>query len=306
MTVVIPRREFSATGAVDAHGAQLPISMKTGEQCANEHDDGGPENAPDVHGFDRQFLFRRLAKSPKSSSACKKRYDRPMQPMNVSELMQPQARALADPSRFKLFQYIAEATAPVGVAELTDFLGFNHNAIRQHLAVLVDAGVVAESNEQRTTRGRPRKQYVLRDDALNAFGSVSGSYQRLAELLLEVIGSDASPFEVGFQVGVDAAGAGGDDVDLAEVERQLFDRLQVDGFEPRASNDGVIELSNCPFVDVVTQNSSVVCELHKGLIGGFVSSQNGELSGELTPENPNQAACRVVVVPASSGGSVGA
>ena len=37
--------------------------------------------------------------------------------------LQQQARALGDPTRYAIFRYIAEADAPVGVAELTDHLG---------------------------------------------------------------------------------------------------------------------------------------------------------------------------------------
>ena len=47
--------------------------------------------------------------------------------------LQVQAKALGDPTRHRIFRYIADAAAPVGVAELTDHVGLNHNAIRQHL-----------------------------------------------------------------------------------------------------------------------------------------------------------------------------
>jgi DNA-binding transcriptional ArsR family regulator len=53
--------------------------------------------------------------------------------------LQAQARALGDPTRYEVFRYIADASRPVDVAELTAHFGFNHNAIRQHLAKLVDA-----------------------------------------------------------------------------------------------------------------------------------------------------------------------
>jgi DNA-binding transcriptional ArsR family regulator len=43
---------------------------------------------------------------------------------------QAEARALGDPTRYRIFRYIADARRPVGVAELTDLLGLNHNAVR--------------------------------------------------------------------------------------------------------------------------------------------------------------------------------
>ena len=62
--------------------------------------------------------------------------------------MQEQARALGDPTRHDIFQYVVAAEGPIGVAELTEHFGLNHNAIRQHLAKLV----VAELSPRRPPR----------------------------------------------------------------------------------------------------------------------------------------------------------
>ena len=118
--------------------------------------------------------------------------------MHLSDEMQVQAKALSDPSRFRIFRHIAESTEPVHVADLTELLGFNHNAIRQHLKVLVDAALVAETTERRTERGRPRKLYAARSDALRSFESVSGSHERLAAMLLDLHLSGSEPYGAGF------------------------------------------------------------------------------------------------------------
>ena len=80
--------------------------------------------------------------------------------------LQLQARALGDPTRHELFRYIADAGRPVDVAELTKHLGLHHNAIRQHLAKLVEAALVTESTAPTVGRGRPRLCYTL--DTFNA------------------------------------------------------------------------------------------------------------------------------------------
>ncbi len=67
-----------------------------------------------------------------------------------------QARALGDPTRNAIFRYVDAASDPVGVAELTDHFGLNHNAIRQHLAKLRDAGLVVEELATPSGPGRPR------------------------------------------------------------------------------------------------------------------------------------------------------
>ncbi len=76
--------------------------------------------------------------------------------------LQQEAKALGDPTRHRIFRYVAESAVPVGVAELTTHMGLNHNAIRQHLAILVDAGLVLEELAPESGRpGRRALQYRL-------------------------------------------------------------------------------------------------------------------------------------------------
>ena len=96
--------------------------------------------------------------------------------------LQLEAKALGDPTRHRLFRYIADAQAPVTVAELTVYAGLNHNAIRQHLAVLKDAGLVTEEAERRDRPGRPRLLYRLHPEAAGEWGT-PGAYAWLAGLL---------------------------------------------------------------------------------------------------------------------------
>lgn len=215
--------------------------------------------------------------------------------MDVSDDMQIQAKAIADPSRFRLFRYIVQAEQAVGVAELTELLGFNHNAIRQHLAMLTDSGLVAETTERRTTRGRPRKEYTARQDALNAFRSVSGSYQRLASLLLQVIAGDQEPFDVGYRAARFAAVDEPEPEGPAEVVDLLFKQLAADGFEPERTSPGEAKLLNCPFADVAANGPDVVCELHRGLISGYLAGRHETMSGDLSPRDPHRAGCLVVI-----------
>ena len=212
--------------------------------------------------------------------------------MQLDDAMQDQARALADPSRFRIFRFIVEADAPVAVAELTELLGFNHNAIRQHLAVLTDTGLVAEFDEVRTTRGRPRKQYQARADALHAFRSVSGSYERLAHLLLELHGSDQSAFDVGRAHSLSQATPTGPSDGPIDT---LLRILTLEGFEPTQDDDGAIVLHHCPFAGVAEQNPGVVCELHRGLLAGAAEAAGSKIKVDLSPRPPVTAGCLVSV-----------
>ena len=76
-------------------------------------------------------------------------------------LLQRQARALGDPTRYRIFRYVAEAAGPVTVAEITAHVELHHNGVRQHLAKLCDAGLLVEEFSAPAGRGRPALQYRL-------------------------------------------------------------------------------------------------------------------------------------------------
>src|SRR5688572_19557091 len=142
--------------------------------------------------------------------------------------LQRQARALGDPTRYELFRYIADAERPVDVVELTEHLGLHHNAIRQHLAKLVEAGLVAEATAPRFGRGRPRLCYTVRASAESRWG-VAGPYERLTLLLSEIIRSGDSPVDVGRRAGRKMRVARSD---AADPVPGLVDAMERHGFEP--------------------------------------------------------------------------
>ncbi len=123
-----------------------------------------------------------------------------VEPREGVPTLQQQARALGDPTRHEVFRYVADAEAAVGVAELTAHFELNHNAIRQHLAKLVDAGLVVETSVPTGGRGRPRLAYAVDPRAESRWG-VTGPYERLSLLLAEMISTGDSPEEVGRRAG---------------------------------------------------------------------------------------------------------
>src|SRR5665213_492083 len=134
--------------------------------------------------------------------------------------VQREARALGDPTRFRLFRYIVDSAAPVGVAELTGYLALNHNAIRQHLAVLKDAEMVVEEVEQRHRAGRPRLLYSPHPEATGRWGT-PGPYAWLASLLSGALRDGLDPRQAGYREGrrrVDELGDVGDHTALLEDE----------------------------------------------------------------------------------------
>lgn len=213
--------------------------------------------------------------------------------------LQIQARALGDPTRHRIFEYVVHAEHPVGVAELTDHLGLNHNAIRQHLAKLVDAELVLESNAPSSGRGRPRLQYIV-DPATDSRWGVTGPYERLSVLLAEVVRTGDDPVQVGRRSALrELANDPVDDpIDnhAGDPVGALVDQMARQGFAPDLHRQGDlvdITLQECPFTSAALTDAETVCGLHLGLARGLAESIGGIAVEDLVPADPRTAHCQL-------------
>ena len=204
--------------------------------------------------------------------------------------LQQQARALGDPTRHAIFRHLADADRPVGIAELTGQFSFNHNAIRQHLAKLLAAGLVVEAKATAKGPGRPRLVYAV-DPSVEGQWGTTGPYERLSLLLVEIIGSGLSPEEVGRRA-VDrfrVPSPSGDVVaDItAAMARQGFDP------EVRAVPGGAeMVLHTCPFATTARADRGTVCALHLGIAEGLAEGTHVVID-ELVAKDPRRADCRL-------------
>ena len=208
--------------------------------------------------------------------------------------IQLEARALGDPTRYRLFRYIVDSDEPVGVAELTDYVGLNHNAVRQHLAVLKEVDLVIEEVEKRSVAGRPRLLYRLHPEAAGKWAT-PGLYAWLAGLLSRALKNGMSPYEVGRQAGLERGRQHSEQGDSVEtLERELTES----GFRPTRSERGrqvTFVLGRCPFEEVAADDPDTVCQLHLGLARGLSESLGDVTVDRLTAKDPHQAGCRLVV-----------
>lgn len=206
--------------------------------------------------------------------------------------LQIEARALGDPTRHELFRYIVDAAWPVDVAELTEHLGLHHNAIRQHLSKLVEAGLVLEATSSPVGRGRPRLCYTVDPSAESRWG-VTGPYERLALLLTEIIRSGDSPEVVGRRAAHQVQAASSD---AADPVADLVDAMERHGFEPSAKRRGTqvdIVLGACPFETAALADPDIICGLHLGLALGAADAIGGLVIDELVPRDPRRGLCRL-------------
>jgi len=207
--------------------------------------------------------------------------------------LQRQARALGDPTRHAIFCSVAESSEPLDVATLTKQFGLNHNAIRQHLAKLREAGLLLEAMGAPTGPGRPRLLYRLAPDAAGAWGT-PGPYEELALLLLELLRSGRPPRDVGNQAG---RRIGRDLPDAADPVDQLEASAARQGFDPHRIERGSsleLVLGRCPYAAAATADPEVVCELHRGLAQGIAEATGGAVEvTNLIVRNPARAGCRL-------------
>jgi predicted ArsR family transcriptional regulator len=204
--------------------------------------------------------------------------------------LQQQARALGDPTRHAIFIHLAKSGRPIGIAELNDRFPLNHNAIRQHLAKLVAAGLVVEDKEARTGRGRPRLVYTV-DPAVEGRWGTTGPYERLSRLLVAVIRTRREPEEIGRLAADDfrVSTASGD------VVADISAAMARQGFEPevrtRAGAPEII-LRNCPFAAAALVDRATVCSLHLGIAEGLAAGTTAKID-ELIAHSPHKAGCRI-------------
>jgi predicted ArsR family transcriptional regulator len=215
----------------------------------------------------------------------------------VPDDVQAQARALGDPTRFRIFRYIFEAARPVDVAELTSYTQLNHNAVRQHLDVLTSAGLVTEGQEERTRPGRPRLLYESAPDSAGLWGT-PGPYEQLATSLAEAMRTGSSPEEVGWHVGLARAREMSRRGPVADAIGAMEHEMARAGFKParRERPRGVeLVLERCPFESAAAANAKAVCPLHLGLARGLAEGLGGVEVEGLVPKNPHKAGCRLLV-----------
>lgn len=191
-------------------------------------------------------------------------------------MLQMQARALGDPTRYEIFRKIADSGDPIDVSALTAELGLNHNAIRQHLSKLVDADLIVEFPSRSGGRGRPRLLYSVNPAADSRWGLV-GPYEKLSLLLTEILRTGDSPSEVGRRAGRAQPLTHSSDqsegplgVLMAELARQGFDpELEIEGGEVRA------HLLQCPFASAAVADPDTVCGIHTGMVEGILGRIEG-------------------------------
>lgn len=194
------------------------------------------------------------------------------------------AKALSAPSRVQMMARLRASPVPLTAGDLAEQMGLHHTVVRDHLALLVEAGLVRGELLPVVGRGRPRTGYVAVEAA------PEDAYRALASLLAEALVSGESARAVGRRAGGAitplAAGA------VATVHREA-ERL---GFQPALRMRGEVHeivLHECPFVEVALERPETVCDLHLGLAEGVCERAGGAVVDGLHIADPRAGGCRI-------------
>jgi predicted ArsR family transcriptional regulator len=187
-------------------------------------------------------------------------------------------KALGDETRFSMYQELAGSTTALTATELAEQLGLHANTVRLHLERLREAGLVDVEPVHRGTVGRPQHVYSLAPGA-PGLGLDPPSYTLLSgmlAMLAERVGAEADDATAaGRSWGVEA----GKRTNSKSCVKALFGEMDRLGFdpEPEVLPGGATDIAflHCPFRELAEAYPELVCNLHRGICEGVVSSVGG-------------------------------
>jgi predicted ArsR family transcriptional regulator len=207
-----------------------------------------------------------------------------------------ESQALGDPSRYAVFEALRSAPDGLLISDLTALIPLHHNAIRAHLATLIESGLVVRERTPVTGRGRPAHTYSLSPEAI-ARWSATNAHEELSLMLLDLVTSGDSPRDVGRRAGrrlrevvpgATAEGATPSDAVVA-VGTEL-------GFDPVTQANG-IRLRQCPYAATAAQSREIVCNLHHGIADAVAEGVDPGVRVGLVMHDPYAGRCRFTLTP---------
>ena len=208
-------------------------------------------------------------------------------------------KALGDNTRYAIYLELARSPVALSTADISDALDLHPNTVRPHLERMREVGLLDVEVDSRGTVGRPQHRYFLAEDA-PSLGLEPSAFRLLARLLAVAAASAAvdsdTVVRIGREHGRQAAALR---QDAGACVTALMAELAELGFDPAAADDGAttsVAFTHCPFQPLAEVFPELVCNLHRGIVEGFVERKGGArvaAFGTLLDRNP----CRVDLVP---------
>jgi predicted ArsR family transcriptional regulator len=191
------------------------------------------------------------------------------------------------PARARALAVLSAGAGARTADEVAAALGITAASARKHLDELVRRGVVEAESERSGRPGRPRIRYRAASPIVGA-----GAYERLAQLLLEVVATAEPPESVGQRFGAQVPPQ-----DREAPTASLLRAMASEGFEPELveADDGeVMVFHRCPYATAALANPGIVCALHRGFAEGVLGAGGAPGAvGALEVHDPRRAGCRL-------------
>ncbi len=213
--------------------------------------------------------------------------------------------ALADPTRFSIYQFVSSRKNPITVQEVADEFSIHPNVARLHLTKLEDVDLLKSISDKSGKGGRPSRLYSLSDQVVS-LQFPPRNYQLLADIAIESllslgdIGEEAL-VKMGRRMGLEAAKRALLEHPLnlvsAPIEKILdhINRLVVaQGLRPEIEMIDQKTLRfrvfNCTFSETAKRFSHGVCKMHNALLNGIFEAYLGEI--EMREESSMLTGCQ--------------
>jgi predicted ArsR family transcriptional regulator len=241
--------------------------------------------------------------------------------------------ALVDPIRRRLYEHVAGQDSPVRREAAAEAVGISRTLAAYHLDRLTEAGLLAATYARPEGQGgpgagRPAKHYQRSADEVSVTVPPR-TYALLARLLADAVAADPTgAVQAALMTAAETEGRAGGTADrgtdttgraagtegragaasrTAEAEGdaagatageagELPAALRARGYEPAVTDDGSIDLRNCPFHQLARQQPELTCRLNHALLRGVLAGHGADPDrAELLPR-PGR--CCVLVHPA--------
>jgi predicted ArsR family transcriptional regulator len=213
--------------------------------------------------------------------------------------------ALADPTRYSIYQYVASSKDPITVQEVAEHFSIHPNVARLHLSKLEDVHLLKSISDKTGKGGRPSRLYMLSDQVVS-LQFPPRDYQLLADIAIESLLSlgeagEMALIKMGHRLGMEMAKRSMKeyplDLNSSSFEEKLahINRLVVaQGLKPDiehvSDNCLRFRVYNCTFSETAKRFSSSVCKMHNALLTGIFEAYFGNI--ELREEETMLGGCK--------------
>lgn len=191
-------------------------------------------------------------------------------------------RGLAQASRIRLLNEVQHHPGLL-LRELAERTDLHENTVRDHLTVLENEGLISRRTDHRGTRGRPPSTYhPVADVSHNPAAERRVERARAHGDLLRRIVPESATTDLG------------DDA-LHQLDT-LYEHFDDAGLQPDLDEERLeVALVPCPYYHLLSENQSLVCNVHERLIHDVLAQVPGPVQLDVLEPFVEKHQCRVTL-----------